>query len=141
LEWLQPFYVGGHWVPEMIAHAGGVDVFGGARKPSFRVTPEDIVNAAPDIILIAPCGYSAEQAREEYRSMSFPEEWRSLPAVRDNRVYALEANGYFSRPGRRLVTGIAALAKVLHAAIEVSPKVESAILHIGGSQAVRAASV
>jgi iron complex transport system substrate-binding protein len=142
LEWLQPFYVGGHWVPEMIAHAGGVDVFGAARKPSFRITPEDIVNAAPDIILIAPCGYSAEQAREEYRSMSFPEEWRSIPAVRDNRVYALEANSYFSRPGPRLVTGIAALAKALHPAIEVSPKVESAILHIaGGRQAVRAATV
>jgi iron complex transport system substrate-binding protein len=128
LEWLQPFYVGGHWVPEMVDLAGGVDVFGSARKPTFRVSLQDIVEAAPDVILISPCGYSAEQARNEYRAMSLPDQWNAIPAVRHHRVYALEANGYFSRPGPRLATGIEILAKALHPSVAVSPEAESAIL-------------
>ena len=75
LEWLDPFYVGGHWVPEMIERAGGIDLFGLPRKPTFRVTLQDIIEAVPDVILVAPCGYSAEQARDEYRNMPFPEQW------------------------------------------------------------------
>src|SRR5713101_8186542 len=62
LDWLQPLYGGGHWVPEMTHRAGGADVFGRARTPSFRITIEDVVDAAPEILLIAPCGYGAEQA-------------------------------------------------------------------------------
>jgi iron complex transport system substrate-binding protein len=142
LEWLQPFYVGGHWVPEMIERAGGEDVFGGARTPSFRITLQDVVEAVPDILLIAPCGYGAQQARDEYLSLSLPEQWSAMPAVRNNRVYALEANSYFSRPGPRLVTGIETLAKVFHPLLEVSPEAESAILPISGeTKTARAASV
>src|SRR5467141_2087710 len=95
LEWLQPFYVGGHWVPEMIELAGGHDVLGHVHTPSFRVTLEEVVAAAPDIILISPCGYVAQQARDEYLSMAHPEEWYAIPAVQRGRVYALEANSYF----------------------------------------------
>ena len=139
LEWLQPFYVGGHWVPEMIQRAGGEDLFGRARTPSFRITAEHVMEAAPEILLIAPCGYSAEQARDEYRSMSFPEEWNTIPAVRNGRVYALEANSYFSRPGPRLITGIEALAKLFQPAVEVSREAESAVLPIAAA-ATRSAS-
>jgi iron complex transport system substrate-binding protein len=130
LEWLQPFYVGGHWVPEMIELAGGEDVFGTKGTPSFRVALDDIIDAAPEILLVAPCGYSAERARNEYRTMTFPEEWHAIPAVRNARVYALEANSYFSRPGPGLVTGIEALAKLFHPAIGVSREAESAVLPI-----------
>jgi iron complex transport system substrate-binding protein len=119
LEWLDPFYVGGHWVPEMIELAGGEDVFGRAGAPSFRVELKDIVAAAPDIIVVAPCGYDAEQVRKEYCSMTFPPEWDAIPAVRDGRVYAFEANAYASRPGPRLVTGVEALAKIFHPEIVV----------------------
>jgi iron complex transport system substrate-binding protein len=139
LEWLQPFYVGGHWVPEMIHVAGGVDVFGKARTPSFRVHLQDIVEAMPDILLIGPCGYNAQQASDEYRSMDLPEQWNAMPAVRNGRVYALEANSYFSRPGPRLVTGVEALAKLFHPAIVVAREAESAVLPI--STSTRAASV
>src|SRR5580700_6759741 len=66
LEWLQPFYVAGHWVPEMIEFAGGQDALGRKRTPSFRVSAEDVIDAAPEILLIAQCGYSAQQARDEY---------------------------------------------------------------------------
>ena len=130
LEWLQPFYVGGHWVPEMIDLAGGKDVFGCPRKASFRVTLQDVVEAAPDVLLISPCGYEGKQARDEYRSMSFPDQWKAIPAVRNARVYALEANSYFARPGPRVATGIEALAKIFHPSFHVSLEAEAAILPI-----------
>ena len=130
LEWLDPFYVGGHWVPEMIERAGGIDLFGLPRKPTFRVSLQDVVESIPDVILIAPCGYSAEQARNEYRHMRLPDQWSVTPAVRNNRVYALEANGYFSRPGPRLATGVEILAKALHPMLSVSAEAEQAILPI-----------
>jgi iron complex transport system substrate-binding protein len=142
LEWLQPFYVGGHWVPEMIHRAGGQDVFGRARTPSFRIAIEDIIDAAPEILLVAPCGYGAQQAGDEYKSMSFPEPWHAIPAVRNGRVYALEANSCFSRPGPRLATGIEALAKLFHPAVTVCREAETAILPVTtGARTARAASV
>jgi len=124
LEWLQPFYVAGHWVPEMIEIAGGNDALGKKRTPSFRVSAEEVINAAPEILLIAQCGYGAQQARDEYNGMTFPEEWSAIPAVRNSRVYALDASGYFSRPGPRLMTGIEALAKILHPEVVVSHEAE-----------------
>ena len=127
LEWLQPIYVGGHWVPEMISIAGGLDVFGTKKTPSFRVTMEELMDAAPDVVLVAPCGYTAEQASEEFRGMKLPEGWQDIPAVRNGQVYALEANSYFSRPGPRLVTGLEILAKVLHPQVQVSHEAEAAI--------------
>jgi len=141
LEWLQPFYVGGHWVPEMIQASGGEDVLGRMGTPSFRVHLQDIVEAEPEILLVAPCGYSAQQARNEYISMELAEQWNAMPAVRNGRVYALEANSYFSRPGPRLVTGIEALAKLFHPAIEVTREAESAVLPINASTHSRAASL
>jgi iron complex transport system substrate-binding protein len=143
LEWLQPVYVGGHWVPEMIHRAGGEDVFGSPQTPSFRVSLAEVVAAAPEVLFIGPCGYTAEQARKEYLEMTLPEEWSSIPAVRDKRVYALEANSYFSRPGPRLVRGVEVLAKILHPAIAASREAERAAVHIGaGTNAgTRAASV
>src|SRR3989442_9715296 len=128
LEWLQPFYVSGHWVPEMIQRAGGEDVFGRARTPSFRVHLQDVVEAEPDILLLAPCGYAAEQARNEYFSLDLPDQWKAIPAVRSNRVYALEAGSYFSRSGPRLVTGMEIFPKIFQPAVSVSPEAESAIL-------------
>lgn len=141
LEWLNPFYAGGHWVPEMISRAGGQDLLGRARTPSHRVTVEEVIAAAPEVLLIAPCGYNAEQARREYLSMKFPEMWKSIPAVRDGRVYALDANGVVSRPAGRLVTGIEAMAKALHPSIKVRPKAEASLLPIGSAKPMsRAAS-
>ena len=130
LEWLNPFYVGGHWVPEMIDLAGGVDVLGRPHSPSCQVSPHDIIAAAPDVILVSPCGYTAERAREEYRSMAHHPQWNLIPAVRHGEVYFLEANSYFSRPGPRLITGIEALAKVFHPTTNVSREAESAVLRL-----------
>jgi iron complex transport system substrate-binding protein len=131
LEWLQPLYVGGHWVPEMIERAGGEDVFGRARTPSFRITMQDVIREAPDVLLIAPCGYTAEQASEEYRGIAFPEGWDSIPAMSNARVYALNANSYFSRPGPRLATGIEALTNLFHPAVEISSEARNVAQPIG----------
>jgi len=130
LEWLDPFYVGGHWVPEMVTAAGGVDVLGRAKKASRRVTMQEIVAAAPEVLFIAPCGYDAEKARKEYLSRTWPREWQMVPAVRDGRVFALDANAYVSRPAGRLVTGIEAMAKCLHREMQVRGKAEAAILRV-----------
>ncbi len=80
LEWLQPLYVSGHWVPEMIDLAGGRDVFGKKGTPSFRVTLDQVVAAQPEVLILAPCGYSSEQARAEYHSMDLPAGWQDIPA-------------------------------------------------------------
>jgi iron complex transport system substrate-binding protein len=130
LEWLDPFYAAGHWVPEMIEFAGGKDVLGRKCTPSFRITADDVLAANPEILLIAQCGYTAAQARDEYLAMSFPEGWNDLSAVRNSQLYALNATSYFSRPGPRLITGIEALAKILHPHTAVSPEAEHAILPI-----------
>jgi iron complex transport system substrate-binding protein len=142
LEWLDPFYVGGHWVPEMVTAAGGVEVLGKAKKPSRRVTMQEIIAAAPEVLLIAPCGYDAEKARKEYLSMTWPREWQMVPAVRDGRVFALDANAYVSRPAGRLVTGIEAMAKCLHPGMRVREKAAAAILPVlEGKSVARGAAV
>jgi len=138
LEWLEPFYVAGHWVPEMIEIAGGKDVLGKKRTPSFRVAAEDVIDAAPEILLIAQCGYDKQKARDEYRAMQLAPEWSDIPAVRNSHVYAVDASGYFSRPGPRLITGIEALAKMLHPGVAVSAEAENVFLHLSDVRKVSA---
>jgi iron complex transport system substrate-binding protein len=116
LEWLDPYYVGGHWVPEMVAKAGGDDVLGRAGEPSFRVTRHEIADSRADIIVVMPCGYNEERAFAEL-SASQDDAWRELPAGRDGRVFAADANSYFSRPGPRLAKGVAILAHLFHPAL------------------------
>lgn len=133
MEWLDPFYVGGHWVPEMVTHAGGTNLLGKSKTPSHRVTLEEIVAAAPQVLFIGPCGYNAEQGRAEYQSMRFPATWQTIPAVRDGRVFALDANAVVSRPAGRLVTGIEAMAKAMHPDLRVRKKAQTALLPVNDS--------
>ncbi|SFS10090.1 iron complex transport system substrate-binding protein [Granulicella pectinivorans] len=111
LEWLQPPFNAGHWVPEMVAIAGGVDGLGAPGAYSTRMEWEAVRNFSPDVVLVMPCGYYAQAAAGEYRAMTMPEWWDTLPAVKKGRVYAVNANAHFSRPGPRLVEGI----EVMHA--------------------------
>jgi iron complex transport system substrate-binding protein len=119
LEWLDPFYVGGHWVPEMVTLAGGDNCFGHVGQPSFRVTLEQILAAQPDVIVVMPCGYNLARTCEEYHLASFPAGWNELPAVRAGRIFAVDANSYFSRSGPRLADGVAILARLLHPECEI----------------------
>ncbi|HEX5412040.1 MAG TPA: cobalamin-binding protein [Terriglobia bacterium] len=114
LEWLDPLFAGGHWVPEMVACAGGADIFGKAAQPSFRLTWDELVKANPDVVVMMPCGYGLEQAVKEFNRVTLPEQWGSLRAVSDGRVFAVDGSGYFSRPGPRLAGGVEILASILH---------------------------
>jgi iron complex transport system substrate-binding protein len=124
LEWLDPYYMGGHWVPEMVSLAGGEDVLGRVGEPSFRVRAEEIARTNPDVIVVMPCGYGVKRVAEELRTFQIPESWLEFPAVRERRIYGVDANSYFSRPGPRLADGVALLAHILHPelfALEVAP--------------------
>jgi iron complex transport system substrate-binding protein len=114
LEWLDPYYVGGHWIPEMVWNVGGEDVLGRVREPSFRVTAEEIQGSRPDVIVVMPCGYNAARAAEEFHASKCPESLQHLPAAREHRIFAVDANAYFSRPGPRLAEGVALLARLIH---------------------------
>lgn len=114
LEWLDPYYVAGHWVPEMVSKAGGKDALGQAGEPSFRVTAEQIAESLAEVVLVMPCGYGVKRAAEEACTMRIPDEWNQLPAIRDRRIFALNANAYFSRPGPRLAMGVELLAQIIH---------------------------
>ena len=133
-EWLDPVYCGGHWVPEMIAAAGGRDALGSAREPSRRVAWEQVLAADPDVVVLMPCGYSAEEVVARYEEIAAAPQWPQLRAVREGRVYAVDATSYFSRPGPRLVEGVRILARVLHrdAALRAPP--EGAAYHLEGGR-------
>jgi iron complex transport system substrate-binding protein len=120
LEWLDPPYIAGHWVPEMVARAGGVDALGHAGEPSFRLEWETVVAAQPEVIVLMPCGYGLEQIAKELRNLALPDGWNDIPAVRSGRVFLVEASGYFSRPGPRLAAGVAILADALHSGQQAS---------------------
>jgi iron complex transport system substrate-binding protein len=121
LEWLDPLYVAGHWVPEMVERAGGVDVLGHQGKPSFRVEWESVIATRPEVIVIMPCGYSRSVAEAEFRNLALPQGWNELPAVREGRVFVVEASGYFSRPGPRLAAGLRIFAGAIHAGKQNRP--------------------
>ena len=114
LEWLDPFYVAGHWVPEMVSRAGGEDVLGRAGRPSFKVSAEEIAERNAEVILVMLCGYDAARNDVEFRRTQLPQSWLNLPALRNHQIFAVDANGYFSRPGPRLADGLQLLAHLIH---------------------------
>ncbi len=114
IEWLDPPWLGGHWVPELVARAGGLDPLGEAGSPSVRASWEQVAAAQPDVIVLMPCGFDVARTRREFDATPRPPQWNDLPAVRAGRVYAVDANSYFSRPGPRLVEGLRLLAGLLH---------------------------
>lgn len=116
LEWLSPPYAAGHWVPDMVSAAGGIDCLGTSGTPSRRISWEDLEQVQPDRIVLMPCGFSIDRTRRELQLMTSPLAWHRLQAVRDGQVFIVEASSYFSRPGPRLVDGVALLAAVCHPA-------------------------
>lgn len=115
LEWLDPPFSAGHWVPEMVRLAGGEEVFAGAGEPSVRLAPEEVSGAAPEALVLMPCGFGLERALEETHLLADLPGWREIPAVVEGRVWAVDANSFFSRPAPRLVEGVELLAHLLHA--------------------------
>lgn len=113
LEWLDPFFLGGHWVPGMVELAGGVPL----AEPgavSRRVDFDEIRRFEPEVLVLMPCGFDRERTLREYGALEFPDGWEELPAVGDGSVVATHGSYYFNRPGPRLVAGLEILASVFH---------------------------
>lgn len=114
MEWLLPPFSGGHWVPEMVAYAGGVEMMGETGEKSRRLEWDAILAAQPEYLFLMPCGYNVEMIERELMTTNFPPQWWQLPAVQNGNVFAVNANSYFSRPAPRVVEGIEILAALLH---------------------------
>jgi iron complex transport system substrate-binding protein len=135
LEWLDPVFVAGHWTPQLIELAGGEDVLGLPGEHSIVVPWETVRAAAPEIVVVMPCGYDAPRALVE--ALGHREELSDLGA---RRVVAVDASAYFSRPGPRLIDGLELLAQILHP--DLVPRATGEALTVelsGGERAVRAA--
>lgn len=114
LEWVDPIFVGGHWVPEMVEMAGGQDVLGRAGNPSREVSWDEVAASRPEVIVAMPCGFGLERSAQELAASALPGAWRELPAVKADQVYVVDGSSYFNRPGPRLIDGVEILASILH---------------------------
>jgi iron complex transport system substrate-binding protein len=123
IEWLDPVFVAGHWTPQLIDLAGGIDVLGFPGEPSERSTWETVAAAAPRVVVAMPCGYDAERSRAEASAHT-----DVLRTVGAERVVAVDASAYFSRPGPRLVDGLELMAHILHP--DLVPEPVGAILEV-----------
>ncbi|MCW3099287.1 MAG: ABC-type Fe3+-hydroxamate transport system,periplasmic component [Chthonomonadaceae bacterium] len=121
VEWIDPIFNGGHWNPTLIEMAGGIDVLGSVGRPS-RTTPwEMLVEAQPDVLFIACCGFSRERTLQDIPLLESRKGWGDLPCVRNDRVYVTDGNAYFSRPGPRLVDSLEIMAHALHPNVHPLP--------------------
>jgi iron complex transport system substrate-binding protein len=114
MEWIDPVYSSGHWVPEMVSIAGGRDELSRERSDSIRLAWEDVVKWAPEIMIIMPCGFNLVKALEQVGPLAHYPGWLDIPAVRGGRVYVVDANSFFARPGPRVVDGTELLAHLIH---------------------------
>src|SRR3989454_7526821 len=114
LEWLDPIYAAGHWVPEMVEIAGGRDLLGTSRDPSFVIAWEQIITADPEVVVVMPCGFDVPRTRRELHGLTARPGWHELPGRRNGPVHLTDASAYFNRPGPRIVDGLEILAKILH---------------------------
>ena len=114
VEWIDPLFTAGHWVPQMVKYAGGINGLSSTGEPSRRMYIDEAVQLNPDIILVMPCGFDIEQTLKELPVLRNNEKWKSLQAVKNGNVYAVNANAYFSKPGPRTVIGLEILSKILH---------------------------
>ena len=115
IEWVDPFFTSGHWIPEMIESAGGENLISTEKMPSRKMELEEIKETNPDIIIMMPCGFDVKRTVSEYNNvLTNNPDWHELKAVREKNVYAVDANSYFSKPSLRTITGIEILAKIIH---------------------------
>src|SRR4029077_5944550 len=114
LEWIDPPYCCGHWVPEMVELAGGEDALGRKGADSVQISWTDIAGLSPEILVVSPCGFGVEEAAEQAKQLLQKPGWNDFPAVLNDRVFAVDANAYFSRPGPRVVDGVELLATLFH---------------------------
>lgn len=114
IEWIEPLMAGGNWMPELIARAGGTNLFGTAGRHSPWLDWSALCNADPEIILVLPCGFDLARTRHEYAALAQRADWRALSAVRNGQTYLLDGSALFNRPGPRLVESLDVLVEILH---------------------------
>lgn len=114
VEWADPLMCGGHWVPEMVDLAGGSNTFGDKDTGTFKLEWEEVVERQPEVIVMMPCGFDVKRGLEDVPILAEREGWKDLPAVRNDRVYVVDASAYTSRSGPRLVTGLEIMAEMIH---------------------------
>jgi iron complex transport system substrate-binding protein len=117
LEWLDPFFTAGHWVPEMVEIAGGINGLSKPKEQSKRTSIDEIKKFDPDKIVLMPCGFNIDRTIKEYKNttttLNNNQEWNNLRAIKNNELYVVDAGSYFSKPGPRTITGIEILAKII----------------------------
>lgn len=114
IEWIEPPMSGGHWMPELIAAAGGIDLLGKSGVNSPWITWDEVAAADPDVIVVGPCGFDVDRTAEEMSALAGNSVWEGLRAVREGRVVVADGNAFFNRPGPRLVESAEILAEILH---------------------------
>ncbi|HET6266733.1 MAG TPA: cobalamin-binding protein [Acidobacteriota bacterium] len=114
IEWLEPLWRSGHWIPEMVQLAGGTEVLAETGKPSRSLTWDELAQRDPDFVLILPCGYDLEKTRISFEQSIPKYPWQQLKAWREGKVFLTDANSYFSRSGPRLVHGLELIAEILY---------------------------
>lgn len=114
LEWLDPPFVAGHWVPEMVEIAGGENGLRKSGEVSIQTNWDDILDFSPNFLIVMPCGFDIEKTLNEIDKATSNQQWNQLPASKRGHVYLVDANSYFSRPSPRIVDGIEILAKTIH---------------------------
>ena len=114
LEWIDPLYLCGHWVPQMVEIAGGINGISKIGQRSHKIELSQISQFDPDILIMMPCGFDIDKILGEYGSLQKNQEWNSLKAVQDGMVFAVDALSYFSRPSPRIITGIEILSKIIN---------------------------
>ena len=114
IEWIEPFFTAGHWIPQMIEFAGGINLISKTGEHSRRMDMGEVVNSKPDIIIFMPCGFDTDRTVQEYESILHNNPaWNSLQAVKNNQIYAVDANSFFSKPSIRTIDGLEILAKII----------------------------
>ena len=114
LEWFDPFYICGHWVPQMVEMSGGINGISKTGERSHKIELSQITQFDPDILILLPCGFNLDRVLQEYGSLQRNQDWNSLRAVQNDMVFAVDALSYFSRPSPRIITGIEILAKIIN---------------------------
>jgi iron complex transport system substrate-binding protein len=114
MEWLAPPYNAGHWMPELVELAGGMDGLGRKGKDSIRLAWEQILEYGPEVLILSPCGFHLEEVLGQAHLLTTYPDWERLPAVERGRIYAVDASSYFARPGPRVVDGLELLAHLVH---------------------------
>lgn len=127
LEWLEPPFAPGHWVPEQVEIAGGIALLGEAGKKSVTTSYAEIFESKPDTIVMIPCGYYTADILRQLEHTRFPSNWREIPAIKNGEVWALDATSYFSRPAPRVVDGAEILAKIFYPEIFGAPTPQEAV--------------